>query len=107
MDRIRLDLARLEHTGRALSVVRTEFEDATSNAHDLAGAVGHHGLAEAVSRFAESWDDRRADMVENIAALADAATGIAQAFGDLDTAYAAALDRPAPATSSARQARPQ
>lgn len=91
MERVRLDLARLADTGTTLSTVRSEFEGATNNAQTLADAVGHDTLADTLIDFADKWDDRRADMVENIGALADAATGIAQAFGQLDAEYAAAL----------------
>lgn len=100
MNGVRIDLARLSAAGSSLSVVKTEFEGAKSNGRALASAVGSDRLADALGDFTDKWDDRRADMVENIGSLAEAATGIADAFGQLDTEYAAALDgsaAPAPA----------
>ncbi len=106
MQRIQLDLERLRRSGQMLDAVRVEFEEATANAHGVAEAVGHRGLSAAITRFAESWDDRRADMTENIAALGQAASGIAEAFGDLDVAYAASLEgtSPPPASATPRRA---
>ncbi len=92
MDGVRIDLARLAAAGSTLTVVKSEFEDAKNTSRGLAQAVGSDRLADALVDFADKWDDRRADMVENIGALAEAATAIADAFGQLDTEYAAALD---------------
>ena len=102
MDGVELDLARLREAGGRLETVRAEFENASANARGLADAVGHDGLADALVDFAEKWDDRRADMLENIGTLAEITTGIAEAFGQLDSEYAAALSgdgaqSPAPA----------
>ncbi|MHC2998444.1 hypothetical protein [Microbacterium sp. HJ5] len=91
MDGVELDIARLRETGTRLETVRAEFENASANARGLADAVGHDGLADALVDFADKWDDRRADMLENIGTLAEITTGIAEAFGQLDTEYAAAL----------------
>lgn len=92
MDRIRLDVARLHRAGDALNTVKSEFTSATGNANVLAEAVGDDALAQALVEFADTWDDRRADMVANLEVLAQTASGIAQAFGDLDREYAAALE---------------
>ena len=100
VDGVRIDLARLAAAGSTLTVVKSEFEDAKNTSRGLAHAVGSDRLADALVDFADKWDDRRADMVENIGSLAEAATAIADAFGQLDTEYAAALDgsaAPAPA----------
>ncbi len=91
MDGVELDLARLGEAGTRLTLVKNEFESASANAHGLAEAVGHDGLADALIDFAEKWDDTREDMVANIGTLAEISSGIAQAFGDLDTEYANAL----------------
>lgn len=89
---VRIDLARLARAGETLHTVKTEFEGAQGNARALADAVGHDGLANTLTDFTDKWDDRRADMVANIDALATAAAGIAEAFGTLDSDYAIALE---------------
>lgn len=92
MDEVELDLARLEEAGRQLTTVKHEFEQAAADSRGLADAVGHDGLADAIIDFADKWDDTREDMVANIGTLAEAASGIAEAFTQLDTEYAAALE---------------
>ncbi|GAA5086677.1 hypothetical protein GCM10025760_06910 [Microbacterium yannicii] len=91
MDGVQLNLARLLEAGSRLTSVKSEFENASANARGLADAVGHDGLADALIDFADKWDDTRKDMVANIGTLAEASTGIAEAFGQLDSEYANAL----------------
>lgn len=92
MSGVELDLARLNEAGRRLTTVKHEFERASANSHGLAEAVGHDGLADALIDFADKWDDTREDLVANIGTLAQIASGIADAFTQLDTEYAAALE---------------
>ena len=92
MDGVQLNLARLLEAGSRLTSVKSEFENASANARGLADAVGHDGLADALIDFADKWDDTREDMVENIGTLAEAASGISEAFSQLDSEYAAALE---------------
>ena len=58
---------------------------------DVAAAVGHGGLGERVREFAHNWDDRRAEMLQQIEDLAAAAAGIADSFEGLETEFVAAL----------------
>ena len=57
----------------------------------IADAVGHTELAAKVRDLAHGWDCRRAEMLEEIARLADACTGIGENFERIDTEFAAAL----------------
>lgn len=91
MSDLLLDTAALREAGTSLRVVAQEFNDANANSADLGDAIGHSGLAGTVRAFAVSWDDRRAKMVESIAGLADACTGIGEGFEGLDAEFAAAL----------------
>lgn len=91
MDQLRVDTVLLRRAGAQLRVVATEFHNANVNSDDAAGAIGHSGLAEVVRSFAHNWDDRRAKMVEKIGTLADSATGVGEAFEQLDQEFAAAL----------------
>lgn len=92
MDHVELDLARLEEAGRQLTTVKHELEGADARSEALAESVGHDGLAGALKDFADKWDDTRESMVADIGMLAEAATGISQAFTQLDAEYAAALE---------------
>ncbi|WP_336923463.1 hypothetical protein [Aquipuribacter sp. SD81] len=88
---LEIDTVVLRETGAALRLVATEFEHANARTDALADALGHRGLAERVREFARSWDDRRAEMVEGIAALADTATGVGETYETIDSELAAAL----------------
>lgn len=58
----------------------------------IADAVGHDGLADAVRSFAHAWDDTRSDMTESIKGLGEATTSIADVFEQADQELAAAMD---------------
>lgn len=81
----------LREAGGSLRFIATEFTNATVDSRDLGPALGHEGLAAQVRGFAVSWDDRRRAMVEQIAGLAQACTGIGEELEALDTEFAAAL----------------
>lgn len=91
MNPLRVDTSLLRTAGEQLRVVATEFHHANANSDDAADAIGHRGLADAVRSFAHNWDDRRAKMVEKIDTLAKSATGVGDAFEQVDTEFAAAL----------------
>ncbi len=88
---LKLDTTALREAGSSLHAVALEFDRANVRSDAVADAVGHAGLASLVRDFAHGWDDTRADMVEGMAALADACTGIGEGFEDLDSEFAAAL----------------
>ncbi|WP_432457623.1 hypothetical protein [Cellulomonas iranensis] len=89
--KLSIDTTVLRDAGSSLRAVAQEFDQANARSSRAAEHVGHAGLAAAVEDFAHGWDGRRAKIVENIAALSDACTGIADGFEDLDTELAAAL----------------
>ena len=91
MSDLKMDTVALRAAGTSLRTVAQEFHDANANSSSLGDALGHDGLAGTVRGFATSWDDRRGKMVDAIAVLADACTGIGENFEDLDTQFAAAL----------------
>lgn len=90
-DRLTVDTDGLHEAGSALREVAQEFDAADSRSDAVAERVGHDGLASAVRDFAHGWDDRRAEMVADIAELARSCEGIGDAFEDLDQQFAAAL----------------
>lgn len=56
--------------------------DETSAA--AAAAVGHDGLAERIRAFADTWDDNRERMREDVERLAGSVAAVAAAFRALD-----------------------
>lgn len=88
---LRVDTEVLQEAGHALRVVASEFEHADDNSKDAAAVVGDRELADRVRDFADSWDHRRGEMLENIAALATAASETGRAFAELDTDLAAVI----------------
>ena len=90
-DRLTVDTAGLREAGAALRLVAAEFDDADAHSDAAAESVGHHELASAVRDFAHGWDDRRAELVQEVAALAQSCEGIGDGFEDLDREFAKAL----------------
>ncbi len=91
MGHLRLSTDELIAVGTDLRTVARELEDADATSDTVAEAVGHAGLAGKVRDLAHGWDDHRAEMLEEIARLADACTGIGDNFERIDTEFAAAL----------------
>lgn len=84
MSTLIVEVDAIRTLGTDLKAVATEFEGANANSDGIAAAVGHGGLAETVRDFAHKWDDTRAEMVEGLKALGDAATTVADNWVDLD-----------------------
>lgn len=91
MGRLRVSTEDLLNAGRDLRVIAREFDVAERRGHTVAAAVGHTELADKLRHFANGWDGRRAEMLEEIARLADACTGIGENFERLDSELAAAM----------------
>lgn len=91
MDQLRVDTDLLREAGNQLRVVANEFHNAHANSDNVSEAVGHPGLAEAVRSFAHNWDDTRAKMMKDIGTLAKEASGVGDAFDQLDQEFAASL----------------
>ncbi|MFC5928119.1 hypothetical protein D6T64_10450 [Cryobacterium melibiosiphilum] len=89
---LKVSTAILELVGTDLASILTEFESAEGIAASVAGATGHRELEERVVDFAGSWDDKRADMIEQITALVGQITAISDAFLQVDSELAQALD---------------
>jgi hypothetical protein len=91
MGDLRIDTDVLVEAGRALRLVANELEHANANSDRAAEAVGHAALADRVREFAHNWDDRRQKILDNVATLAGASTGIGEAFDQLETDFVTAL----------------
>jgi hypothetical protein len=81
---VRLDLGRVRDAGSTAARVRSVFDESDHTARAAADACGHDGLADAVTRFADSWDDRRSDFAEALGSLSRSLQAISTAFTELD-----------------------
>ena len=104
MTDLRVDLASLRAVSTDLTGIGREFAEANVHSDRIADAAGHPGLADAIRYFANSWDDTRADMLESIQGLAEAATAVADIFTETDLELARALNEPAARSRGTREA---
>lgn len=86
---IRLDLASVRGAAEDARLIRSTFDTSDDTAQSAAAACGHDELANAIERFASTWDDRRSGFVANLGDLATALHAIDEAFTDLDRSLAA------------------
>lgn len=91
MPGLRVSTTELREAGGALRLVSEELLHADARSEDAAAYLGHAGLAAAVHDFAHEWNDRREKMVESITGLAEACTGVDEAFERLDRDLGATL----------------
>jgi hypothetical protein len=91
MTDLHIDTAILRQTGAGLRAVADEFEHANHRVDDVGAILGHDTLAERVRSFAHNWDDRRAEMLESIAQLAEAAQVVGETFEQIETDLVNAL----------------
>ncbi|WP_198412142.1 hypothetical protein [Mycetocola zhujimingii] len=95
---IRTDL--LEQLTTDLDAIAKEFEKADGFSDEVANAVGHDELSGKVTDFAHKWNDKRADMTESIKALQQQIEAISDAFNEVDSELAKALEDAAADTAA-------
>ncbi|HZJ40333.1 MAG TPA: hypothetical protein VFD20_05230 [Demequina sp.] len=81
----------LHHVARTVRTVTADFLSAGAQAHDAAQHVGHPGLAQRVTAFADQWDIHRERTTRLLERLADALDAVNDTFADLDREAAATL----------------
>jgi len=81
----------LHDVARTVRAVVADFRLAGSQAHDAAQHVGHPGLAQRVTAFADQWDIHRERTSQLLERLADALDAVNDTFADLDREAATAL----------------
>lgn len=81
----------LKQTQTNLQSILTEFEGAEEFSGTVAELTGHDRLEGRVRDFASSWNNKRADVIESVKALAESVGGIADTFATLDADLAKAL----------------
>jgi uncharacterized protein YukE len=81
----------LHDVARTVRTVTADFRSAGAQAHDAAQHVGHPGLAQQVTAFADQWDIHRERTTRLLERLADALDAVNDTFADLDRQAAATL----------------
>lgn len=82
----------MREAGSSLRTVAVEFDAAKDHSREAADAVGHDGLADRLRNFADSWDGRREEILEDINTLSERCTVIAESFEQLDGELGAVAD---------------
>lgn len=90
-DKLVVEGALLEQTQTHLQSILTEFEGAEKFSQHVASLTGHDRLKGEVENFAESWNIKRAEVVESVTALKESIGAINTAFNNLDSDLAKAL----------------
>jgi hypothetical protein len=86
-----IDLERLEALQADMRVVRKEFDEAEEFSQTVADLVGHDRLAGVVRDFASKWNLRRAELLEELDYLAEAAKTIRDTMIELDKELSSVL----------------
>lgn len=81
---MQVEVEAIAKLGEDLIAVATEFDAANAKSNEIADAVGHPELAQAVKDFAHGWDDKREKIAKATRALGDAATQVAKTWKDFD-----------------------
>lgn len=101
--RLKADLDEVAMVSTNLQSIVQRLESAASDSSALAGAIPVEALASASTDFANKWDDRRKELIEQVSSLQKEAAAFVQAFTDVDSQLADALTRP-PQTTPASPA---
>jgi hypothetical protein len=91
MSKLRVDTELLREAAGTLDGVLADLADSELHGQSLADVVGHDRLSYQVQEFANSWDQRRKDLMEEIIAVQDALTDGAQTIDDTDSQLASNL----------------
>jgi hypothetical protein len=88
---LRIDTEVLRQAGTSLRAVYQEFDKADDNARPDRSVIAHHHLRDRLEEFADSWDDRRAEMTEAIKGLGEFAEESGKAFDALENEFVKSL----------------
>ncbi|MCP2267510.1 hypothetical protein ACFQHV_20765 [Promicromonospora thailandica] len=75
-----------------LKAITSELENADGNAQAAADATGHDELRDRVNDFADKWEIKRGEMLENVKKLSDIITQIVDTFKEIDAGLGKALE---------------
>jgi hypothetical protein len=87
-----LNMAQLTALRDDLKKITSELENADGNAQAAANATGHDDLRDRVNEFADKWEIKRGEMLENVKKLSGIITSIVDAFTEVDAGLGRALE---------------
>lgn len=87
-----IDMDQLTTLKEDLKAITSELENADGNAQDAADATGHDELRDRVNEFADKWEIKRGEMLENVKKLSGIITTIVDTFTQIDTDLGKALE---------------
>ncbi len=91
MANLNIDYDELNRARTDIDDVRSSFSRADRLSSDIAGLVGHGGLASKVNDFADSWDINRDKLNESLTFVSESLTAVVETFMELDAAQAKSL----------------
>lgn len=91
-DHLRCDVTQLEEAAAQLDALGTAFQRAGDVADDARAAVGHPRLAARVGEFADGWEVRREDLLEDMTYLAEMTHEAASTYRQVDDELAAGIE---------------
>lgn len=87
-----IDMDQLTTLKDDLKAITSELENADGNAQAAADATGDDELRDRVNDFADKWELKRGEMLENVKKLSDIITQIVDTFKQVDTELGKALE---------------
>ncbi|MFI6428354.1 MULTISPECIES: hypothetical protein [unclassified Promicromonospora] len=87
-----IDMEQLTALKDDLKAITSELENADGNAQAAADATGHDELRDRVNDFADKWEIKRGEMLENVKKLSDIITQIVDTFKEIDAGLGKALE---------------
>lgn len=93
MANLNIDYDELLRARTDIDDVLSSFSRANAVSSDIAGLVGHNGLASKVNDFADSWDISREKLHESLEFISESLTAVIDTFQELDAAQAASLTK--------------
>lgn len=87
-----INMEQLTTLKEDLKTITSELENADANAQSAADATGHDELRDRVNEFADKWEIKRGEMLENVKKLSDIIGQIADTFKQIDTELGKALE---------------
>ena len=87
-----IDMDQLTALKDDLKAITSELENADGNAQAAADSTGHDELRDRVNEFADKWEIKRGEMLENVKKLSDIITQIVDTFKEIDSGLGKALE---------------
>jgi hypothetical protein len=87
-----IDMDQLTTLKDDLKAITSELENADGNAQAAADATGHDELRDRVNEFADKWEIKRGEMLENVKKLSGIITSIVDTFKEIDAGLGKALE---------------